>query len=198
MPVLLIRHGQSTANVANVIVSHREDPPLTEKGQDEARLLARAWHDHPFAAIYSSPLLRTRQTAEAFVSRGLQVMVDNRLHEIGLGRWDGLTIDQIEADDGERYHQWKRNPELAPPEGGESLSAVHQRMMDFLNEVASRHGQELVLAVSHSDCLKAVMLGVLHTDWSSAQWYHLGNISGMYLELREGHWNLIAHPIIPD
>lgn len=198
MRVLFIRHGESEANYADVIVSHRGDPALTDRGRTEAQTMADLWEGHTFAAVYSSPLARTRETAAAFLRPGMTVRLDERLHEIALGRWDGWSIKDIEAVDKERYLAWKADPELGAPDGGEPLSAVGARIESFLADVRKNHGSgDLIAAATHSDCLKAVVLTVLHTPWSSAQWLHFSNTAGIMVEWRGSDWNLIAHPVFP-
>ena len=195
--VLLVRHAESEANYRGILVSHRGDPPLTSHGHKEAKLAARVWREKPIAAVFASPLQRTQQTAREFLMPGMEVQIDARLHEIALGRWDGMLIRDIETNDGERYRQWKLNPELGAPDGGEPLSSVAQRMQAFLDDVRLRYVNGLVVAITHSDCLKAVVLSMLDAPWHAAQWLHMKNTAGIYLQWRDDHWQMIEHPIIP-
>jgi broad specificity phosphatase PhoE len=197
LAVFLVRHGESEANRENRIVSHRGDPPLTAKGRADVKKLAKLWEDAPVVAVYASRLARTQETAAAFLRPGQQVEVDDRLHEIGLGRWDGLVIEDIEARERDRYQAWKADPELAAPDGGEKLSAVAQRLHAFLDDVQKRHGPPgLVVAATHADCLKAVALSVLGAPWQRAEYLHLTNLAGLYLEWRNSHWQLVMHPML--
>lgn len=198
MRVLFVRHGESEANQSNVIVSRRGDPQLTARGRAEALRAAASWKGESVAAVYTSPLARTYETAVAFLRPGLVVQIDERLHEIALGRWDGMTIPDIEAADGERYQAWKADPELGAPDGGEPLSAVGARIQSFLDDVRDAHQtDDLVVAATHSDCLKALVLSVLEAPWRSAQWLHLSNTAGLVVEWRGSHWNFIAQPAFP-
>jgi broad specificity phosphatase PhoE len=194
---LLIRHGESEANCRNILVSHRGDPLLTAKGHEEANIIAGVWREKQIVALFASPLQRTQQTAQAFVRPGIEVQTDARLHEIALGRWDGLTIHDIETQDGERYRQWKLNPELGAPDAGEPLSYVSQRIYAFLDDVKSRYVSGLVVAVTHSDCLKAVALAALDAPWHAAQWIHMMNTAGIYLQWRDDHWQMMEYPVMP-
>ncbi|NMP22718.1 histidine phosphatase family protein [Sulfobacillus harzensis] len=195
LEVIFVRHGESEANRQNMIISYQGDPALTPEGLEQARRAAAAWG--PAAAIYASPLKRTQQTAQAFCQPGQAVRVDPRLHEIALGRWDGLTIEDIEADDYDRYHQWKVNPELGAPDGGEPLSHVAERIHAFLDDVRKEHPDGRVVATTHSDCLKALLLSVLHAPWESAQWFHLTNTAGLAVQWKNGAWQLMAYPLMP-
>lgn len=197
MQVLLVRHGQSEANHRNMIVSHRGDPGLTDRGRAEVLRVADAWRNEPILAVYSSPLKRTRETAEAFLRDGMTMRIDERLHEIDFGRWDGMAIDVIQSQENERWLQWKRDPEQWAPDGGEALSHVGERMMTFLADVRAEHGTGLVVAATHSDCLKAVVLSALEAPWSASQWFHLTNTAGVYVEWRDSHWQIKGYPLMP-
>lgn len=195
LEVVFIRHGESEANRHNMIVSHRGDPPLTDAGIQQARHAARVWG--PATAVYASPLTRTRQTAEAFLTPGQVLHIDERLHEIALGRWDGLTIEDIESRDYDRYHEWKADPELGAPDGGEPLSHVAERLHGFLQDIRREYPKGRVIATTHSDCLKALLLSILHAPWRGAQWFHLSNTAGLALQLKDGTWQIMAYPIMP-
>lgn len=196
--VLFIRHGESEANLDNILVSHQADPNLTERGRTQVQWVAAGWRSEPVIALYSSPLRRTVATAAAFLEDhpNLTITTDPRLHEIGLGRWDGLRVPDIERIEGERYRQWKEDPELGAPGGGEPLSGVASRLSAFLDDMRDRHPEGLVVAATHADCLKALVLLTLHAPWASAKWLHLQNVAGVYLQWKEGHWQMLAHPIM--
>lgn len=197
MPVLLIRHGESEANRENIVVSYQGDPGLTEAGVRQAEAAAKAVASLEIQAVYASPLKRTQQTAKAFLRPGLSLEIDERLHEIHLGRWDGMKIEDIEAEDHDRYHQWKGDPELGAPEGGEALSAVAARVRSFLSDVHTRHGDGWVIATTHSDCMKAALLDVLGGHWGEASHMHLSNTAGLYLDWRDNTWQWMVWPLMP-
>ncbi len=199
LSVMLIRHGESEANRRNVLVSYSGDPGLTNTGWNEARQLASEWMEESITAVYSSPLLRARQTAAAFAEGRpeLAVQIDQRLHEIGLGNWDGRAIPEIEKTDGEHYQLWKADPETGIPDGGEPLSAVGARVASFLADMQARYAAGLVIAVSHADCLKAACLQALDAPWTAAQWLHLTNASGIYLAWRKSRWQVMIYPPSP-
>lgn len=199
LAVLFIRHGESEANRDNVLVSRAYDPALTPVGHREAEWVARPWQDHSVTAIYSSPLRRARETAAAFLNgrAHLSVVVDARLHEIALGRWDGLPIPRIEETDGERFLQWKQDPQSGAPDGGEALSTVGSRVAEFLEAVRTGHRTGLVIAVTHADCLKALVLMTLHAPWEAAAWLHMANTAGVYVVWRANKWQIVMFPPMP-
>ena len=93
--LMLIRHGRSTWN-AEGRIQGQADPPLDEMGREQARRLAERLHGEPIVALYTSPLLRARETA-GIIGQALDVPVtpDERLKEYDVGDVAGLTWDQL-------------------------------------------------------------------------------------------------------
>jgi probable phosphoglycerate mutase len=118
----------------------------------------------PFAAsrIYSSPMQRTRQTAEAM---GLENLVlDARLMEQHWGRWEGMSLQEIADKEGkDAFLRTGRKEQFRPP-GGESTAEVMARVDDFLRDVARQEGD--AIAVTHIGALRAAY--TLATGWNMA------------------------------
>lgn len=200
LSTLLVRHGQSEANLHNQMVSHARDPELTSEGFRQANALSEEWRNHDVVEFWSSPLQRTHQTIRAFQQHypHVEIGVDQRLHEISLGRWDGMTIDAIQSSDGERFQQWKQNPEQEPPDGGEKLSAVASRMRGFLDDIPQRRTQGMIVVATHADCLKATVLSLLSAPWESAHVLHFSNVATVHLEWKDQRWQIVSLPMTGD
>ncbi|HBQ95702.1 MAG: histidine phosphatase family protein [Firmicutes bacterium] len=198
LSILLVRHGESEANIRNMIVSDRFDPRLTDRGRRDTEALAEKWQEKPIRAIYASPLARTMETARIWADQFHIGMVhsDDRLHEIHLGSFDGHIIDDLLQNQSQNYERWKADPE-SPPEGGEKLSAVWARLHEFLLTVCEHDDSGLIVGITHADCLKAVTLGILHSPWNSAQYLHFANVAGILVERVNTRFQLHALPIIP-
>jgi broad specificity phosphatase PhoE len=130
------------------LVQHAEkrpgpgDPELTERGVDQAVRTGRWLSRAGLEAVYSSPLRRARQTAEAIAAAcGLEVRLDQRLRE--RANWDGT---QPLADFLRDWDQCTRDRDFAPP-GGESSRDAGARMRGFLESQAADSGP--VAAVTH-------------------------------------------------
>ena len=94
--ILLIRHGESEANVKKIISEDYDGYPLTEKGEEQVRFSASQIKGLKFDGIISSPVLRTRQTAsiiEEYV--GSETMVDDRIRESGLGPYNNRFMSDL-------------------------------------------------------------------------------------------------------
>ena len=97
MNLYMVRHGQTAASRENRF-SGSSDPPLTAAGEAMAQELALAYASLNWDAIYSSPMLRARQTADALGRlTGVQVVIEDGLKEMDYGEWEGLKHDDVKV-----------------------------------------------------------------------------------------------------
>jgi probable phosphoglycerate mutase len=161
--LVLARHGETDANAKGLLLG-RLDPPLNERGREQAAALAFAFAVRtPPVAIASSPLCRTRETAETIgVACGVEVEVDDRLVEVDYGVWDGHPFADLPAD---VVRKWRIDPSFTP-EGGESLAEVRARMAHCAADLLARASEAggPILAVSHVSPIKAAVLWALAMD----------------------------------
>jgi broad specificity phosphatase PhoE len=119
---------------------------MTPEGQRQAQALCDCLADRPLAALYSSPMLRARQTAEIVLTRHPalgKVRIDSDLQEVGTG-WQGEPIAALEGINWDFYTH---------PRGvhDESLQMIRDRMMRWLKRMLRRHAGSEVVGVSHGD-----------------------------------------------
>jgi probable phosphoglycerate mutase len=154
--LILARHGEAEGS-REFRFNGSSDVPLTPRGVAQARLLADALYPLAPTAIYSSPLARARATAEAIAMRAnLVVEIQPNLREQSYGSWERLTADEARQRDPKRFAAWSAGQRVAPP-GGESLSAVRQRVVACVCELAERHAGETVALVAHVGPIKALL-----------------------------------------
>jgi broad specificity phosphatase PhoE len=155
--IYVVRHGATAWNKANIFRGRR-DIPLDEQGRLEAAHAARALSEVPLAAIYSSPLSRARETAEAIADgRGLAVIVDEAFTDIDYGEWTEYWETEVRRKFRGRYRQWKESPHLVKFPGGESLDDVRHRAAPRLMQLARRHPESAIALVSHRVVLKLLL-----------------------------------------
>src|SRR5215210_3076139 len=95
MDLYMVRHGQTAASRENRF-SGSSDPSLTAVGEAMAQAFARAYASLKWDAIYTSPMLRARQTADPLSElTGVQATVEDGLKEIGYGEWEGLRQEDV-------------------------------------------------------------------------------------------------------
>ncbi len=159
----LVRHGQTDWNVQGRWQGQTPDaPPLNAAGLAQAeavaeQLAAQASQDGlAFAAIYSSDLLRARQTAEIIARRlGLPVQLDARLREVHLGVWEGMLGDEVALRYVAELEARRRDPVHSRPPQGESVYEVAARVGQTFDAIARAHPDQHVIVVSHGLALAA-------------------------------------------
>ncbi|MGM5480863.1 MAG: histidine phosphatase family protein [Nanobdellota archaeon] len=151
MNVTLVRHGQTNYNVKGLCSeSPGTNVHLTLKGELQAKLLAKQLQDNTFDMIYTSELYRTQQTAELINKyHKAPHKTDGRLNDRYTG-FDGKPINDF-------YETIRHDPLHARPPGGETLQEAKQRVNEFLNELKTKH-YDNVLIVTHSIVVKLLLL----------------------------------------
>lgn len=194
--LILLRHGQTEMS-AKRRYSGRGDVPLTEVGQAQADAAAKRLAatdglvvDGQSVPIISSPLTRTKQTAQAVADAlGGRVETHPGLIETDFGDWEGLTFTESAERDPELHRQWIGDPSVPPP-GGESFDVVHRRVRRARDELIAKHGGSTLVLVSHVTPIKSLirmgldagpsLLFRLHLDLASVsivEFYPDGNAS---------------------
>lgn len=165
--VLLIRHGRSTANTAGVLAGRTPGVDLDERGVAQAEQLAARLAEVRLDAVVSSPLERTRQTAERIAAgrAGTLFEVDERFTECDYGTWSGRTLKSL-ADE-PLWRTVQSHPAAAAFPDGESLAAVSARAVAAIRAWNAKLGEQAAYAVvSHGDVIKAIVADALgmHLD----------------------------------
>ena len=159
--IILVRHGETQWN-RETIFRGRADVPLSERGQEQARLLAAALAGWPVAAVYTSPLSRARETAQPIAEAlGLLVVVDAGLVDMSFGAWEGRSLAEVQQKWPELYDTWQKAPQHFQAPGGESLSQVLVRAWPVAEEIAASHKDGTVVIVSHRVVCKLILCAAL-------------------------------------
>jgi probable phosphoglycerate mutase len=154
----LLRHGEP--NVFGRINGRLPGVGLSDKGRGEIAAVAERFAAENIDAIYSSPLQRTRETAEIVADRlGLPVQYREDVIELDFGEWTGLTADEIRRD--ERWQMWANCRSIAAIPGGESWRQVQDRVVHALFDLQRLHPDDSVVVVSHGDVIRAGLLFAL-------------------------------------
>lgn len=168
--IWLLRHGQTDWNLQGRWQGQASFAPgLNKTGFAQARSAAEELSDIQFSAIYSSDLLRARQTAEAVAEKqGLPVLLDERLREVNLGEWEGLLSDEVKARYAEELEERERNPLHARPPQGETLAEVAERAKAAVNDILQKQAQGPLLIVSHGLTLASLICMSSHIPLEKA------------------------------
>ena len=168
----LVRHGQTVMN-AQVRFRGRLDVPLNEVGRAEARQAARALVGSGLVSVYTSPLGRAREVAEAIAvtNRVGSVRAHPDLMNLDYGAWEGLTKDEAAHVDPEAWANYVSDPERAVCPEGEPVAEAADRVVAALRAIAREHPGQSVAAVSHGVMLRLAVLrvaGASDSDWQFA------------------------------
>ena len=157
--IWLLRHGQTTANAQEVIQGPRIDAPLSELGQRQADRLGDALAGEPLSAVYSSPLLRARATADAVVTRHrgrdatargqLAVQVVPDLYEVDYGRFIGQSVSAVRDEMDQVLDAWRLGFVDEPFPGGESALVAQTRIRPFAQRLVEAAADRHVAVVAH-------------------------------------------------
>jgi glucosyl-3-phosphoglycerate phosphatase len=191
--VLLWRHGRTAWNVEHRFQG-QADPPLDEVGQAQAVAAAPLLAAFSPVAIVSSDLCRATETARPLAEQlGLPVALDRRLRERSLGRWEGLTRDEVGRRHPEEYAHWLAGREDCQ-HGSEPRACLGDRAVAALSATVG----ETVVLVTHSATAMALtgrLLGLPVPAWRAVG--PLANSHWSELRLDEHGWRLRAHNVGP-
>lgn len=153
--IFFLRHG-SHDRLGRVLCGRMDGVTLSERGREEARAAGRRLASEGLAAIYASPMERTRETAElAAEALRLPITTAEDLVEVDYGDWTGETFEALHADP--RWQAWNAARGVSRTPGGESLLEVQARLRRFVDRARSAHPDQRILAVSHGDPIKAIL-----------------------------------------
>lgn len=174
LTLYFLRHGQTTLSRDDNFCGSGLDPELTAEGLEMARAFARVYQSKPWAAIYTSSLRRTMQTAQPLCDL-VQMKVETRddLQEIAYGRWEGLSKETVAEKYKDDYVKWLADPARNAPTGGELASAVAERALRIIGEIRERFSDGNVLVVSHKATIRILLCSLLGIDVGGFR-YRLG------------------------
>ena len=173
--LFLVRHGRTAINVGNKLQG-RIDHPLDEVGRQQAIEIASVLKN--IDRVISSPLIRAKQTADAF---GLPVEVDPRFIELDYGDFDGMLQKEVPAP---TWSEWRRNNNFRPP-NGETLVELDLRVREALSELIYEARLKNVVVVSHVSPIKAAIAWTIGTEIGSSWRMLLDRASISRIEITE-------------
>ena len=158
----LIRHGETDFN-RELRFQGQVDVPLNETGHEQARRVAARLAGEAVDRVYSSDLIRTRQTALPTVRQAaLSETADAGLREQNFGRVDGMRVADIQARFPQDWRQWLMfEADYAFAGGGESTRRFHARVLDTVHRLAAAHVGQTLLVVTHGGVLDMVYRSAL-------------------------------------
>lgn len=161
--IYLMRHGRIEQSEPRRFVGQR-DVPLDDTGREQARAMHCLLAAHGFARVICSDLKRSVETAE-LVSRGrnLDILKEPNLRELNLGKWQGLTTDEVKERYAQEYEARGLYLATTRPSGGESFRDLRRRVMPCFERImeTDRGG---TLVVAHSAVNRTILCSLLGLD----------------------------------
>lgn len=182
--LLLVRHGE-TPTTGKVLPGRAPGLHLSDRGRLQAGRVAERLAGLPVAGIYSSPLERTRETAEPTAAcTGLEVHENAGLIECDFGEWTGAALAEIAG-----LPQWQtvqHAPSAFRFPDGESFTQMQARMVGTLEALCTAHAGGVVVCFSHADPIKAAVAHALGTHLDLFQRIVIGPGSVSAISYTEG------------
>ena len=190
MKLYFIRHGESEANTRHIISNRESTFHLTDLGRQQAEILAENLKDIPLTAIYASPVLRARETAEIVShSFGLPYQTTETLREYDCG------ILEEQGDE----ESWRIHSEIAEdwivhrnytrkPEGGECFLDIQARFLPFIDSL-KQDREDHILLIGHGGLFHLMLPLVLtNVDPDFVGSHGLGHTECVVADLRSDQW----------
>ena len=165
----LIRHAETSWNRDNRIQGG-SDVPLSPFGLQQAARLGGLFAARHLQAIVSSPMQRSRQTAEAIITgngHGLDPQIEAELAEMHLGAWEGLTPEEVDARFENAYQQWRHSPSMVRIPEAEPLEQFRARVRRIFERLLERATEGEWVVVSHGGVIAAMLAEVLDADYDA-------------------------------
>jgi phosphoserine phosphatase len=191
----LIRHGATDNNRAKPprLQGRRTDPGLSDEGLEQAKRTGRFLADVPLHAVYSSPLLRARQTAEAVASpHQLTVKVVPDLIEVDVGDWEGRDWDEIQRDTPQAYRDFMTDASIHPYLGGETVATVLDRSGPALEKLMADNLGRAIAAVAHNVVNRTYLAQLLEIPVAKYRTVPQDNCGLSLLRYRAGKVKVVA------
>ncbi|HEY0072098.1 MAG TPA: histidine phosphatase family protein, partial [Chloroflexia bacterium] len=157
--VYLVRHAQTAWNLERRFQGQL-DVPLSEEGMRQAEAVA-GWlgaQEVAFSAVYTSDLLRARQTAQPIGERlELAPRPVRALREIYAGEWQGLLTGEIEQRYPGQLARWHEQPHTFRLPGGETIPEVRARVLGWYQETIAAHRGQAIVVVSHGMAIRSLL-----------------------------------------
>jgi probable phosphoglycerate mutase len=182
--IVLARHGVTDATGSRL--GGHTDASLNDRGRTQAEEAAAALAEYDVQAVYTSPIVRTRETATILARpHGLFPTTARGLIEVDYGDWTDRPLKELR--DEELWSVIQRAPSRVRFPGGGTIRGMQAAAVEGIEQIAARHEDgEVVIAVSHADVIKAILAHHLGTGLDDFQRIVVGPASLSVLLLPEG------------
>jgi alpha-ribazole phosphatase len=159
--IFLVRHGEVEGAGTRRFIGHL-DVPLSPDGERQCAAQAERLARVPLAAVFASDLARARRSGEIIGARhGLAPVIVPALREMAMGRWEGLTSEEIHAREPDAYRAWLERVGEYPFPEGESVPDLAARAGPAFDAIARLHPGRAIAIVAHGGTNRALLCRAL-------------------------------------
>jgi len=160
--IIFLRHGQAENNVKRILAGRTDGVHLTKTGIEQAERIAKYLNPLDISAIYSSPIERAKHTAEIVAeNNSMDYQLDDRLTEIDMGKFTLMNYDDMFAKHGNVFLKFYQNDPAIAEHRVETFPNVRKRVLDIVDYVVKKHGNQNVVLVTHMDPIKSILSVVM-------------------------------------
>ena len=161
--IIFLRHAQAENNTKRILAGRTEGVPLTKTGIEQAERITKYLKPLDISAIYSSPIERASHTAEIVAKNcSLEVVVDQRLTEINMGKFTRMNYDDMFTKYGNIFLKFYENDPVISEHEVETFPDVQKRVLEMVDHVLKKHNNENVILVTHMDPIKSMLAKVMN------------------------------------
>lgn len=173
---VFLRHGQTDNNKDCIFCGHL-DMPLNEEGYREAAKTGRNLRPIHFDAVYSSPLIRTKNTARIIMEESAHptdIFYIEGLKEMYAGEWEGKKASEVESTYPAEWSHYLNNFLTFTFPKGESVAVFNERTANYMQGLKKRHPHGNILIVSHKGFILSAISYLLHGCSKEMRKYDIG------------------------
>ncbi len=189
-----IRHGQTDLNLRGIVQGRGVNSPLNETGFKQAAAFYEAYRTVPFDKVYTSTLLRTHQTAQAFIDAGIPWEQLIGLDEISWGVYEGLEQDETIMEGFSKVvSSWRAGELDLSIENGESPNALVARQKEAIQHMLANPEEQTILVVMHGRALRVLLTWLTGLDVRLMDDFPHTNTSLYMVSYEDGQFQITDH-----
>lgn len=175
LELVLIRHGETVNQISNKYIG-LTDVALSERGKRQAFSLARTFAREKADAVYTSPLLRAKNTAVPIAkSLFIEATEMAELCDRSYGIWENMTIEEIQDKYPDEYKEWYQNWMDYEIPQGESVMQVCERNAIAIRKILESHEKGKILIVTHEECIRNILALLFDMNVEGAWHFQVNN-----------------------
>jgi len=156
MEIVLVRHA-TCAQMDDVLLGRCIDPPLDQRGEGQARILAQRLLQFRDLVVESSPRRRARHTAGIIAAqRDTVVRIASRMDELDFGSWSGQSFAALAADPA--WRRWNKYRAVSRTPAGDSIRDVQERALSHFRKLEQTFDHETIAIVTHAEVIRSIVL----------------------------------------